>query len=73
MSKPPTSKAPESKRAARPRYTLDQLPAESDHTYPLPPDERDWVDAPAVGREILWPNALGHPSFVRAFISPVRP
>lgn len=39
--------------ADRVRYTLDELLAESDYSQPLPPEEREWVDAPAVGRE--WP------------------
>lgn len=41
--------------ADRVRYTLDELLAEADASgqYPLPPEEREWVDAPAVGRE--WP------------------
>jgi antitoxin ChpS len=43
----------EIKVAPRPRYTLDQLLDESAHTYPLPPEEREWVDAPPVGREII--------------------
>jgi antitoxin ChpS len=39
----------------RPRYTLDQLlaEAESSGAYPLPPEEREWIDAPAVGRELI--------------------
>lgn len=39
----------------RPRYTLDELLAgtEASGAYPLPPEEREWVDAPAVGRELL--------------------
>ncbi|EOD2582347.1 MAG: hypothetical protein PHS77_08230 [Gallionellaceae bacterium] len=39
----------------RPRYTLDELLAEAKESgqYPLPPEQREWVDAPAVGRE--WP------------------
>jgi len=28
--------------------------AEASGAYPLPPEEREWVDAPPVGRE--WPN-----------------
>ena len=40
---------------SRPRYTLDELLAESDYSQPLPPEEREWVDAPAVGREVLPP------------------
>jgi antitoxin ChpS len=37
----------------RPRYTLEELLAASDYSQPLPPEEREWVDAPAVGRELL--------------------
>ena len=41
--------------ADRVRYTLDELLAEAEASgqYPLPPEQREWVDAPAVGRE--WP------------------
>ena len=38
---------------ARPRYTLAELLAASDYGEPTPPEEREWVDAPAVGRELL--------------------
>ncbi|EIW8495246.1 hypothetical protein ACNDVF_004985 [Escherichia coli] len=34
------------------RYTLDELLARSEGAYPLPPEEREWVDAPTIGREI---------------------
>lgn len=39
----------------RVRYTLAELlaDAEASGAYPLPPEEREWVDAPAVGRELL--------------------
>lgn len=39
----------------RPRYTLDELLAETETSgaYPLPPEKRKWVDTPAVGRELL--------------------
>jgi antitoxin ChpS len=37
----------------RPRYTMAELLAVSDYTQPQPPDEREWVDAPAAGREPL--------------------
>ena len=39
------------------RHTLDELLAESKASgqYPLPPEQREWVDAPAVGREVLTP------------------
>jgi antitoxin ChpS len=35
----------------RPRYTLVELLAASDYSQPQPPEEREWVDAPAAGRE----------------------
>lgn len=37
----------------RPRYTLAELLAASDYSQPQPPAEREWVDAPAVGGELL--------------------
>ena len=37
----------------RPRYTLAELLAASDYSQPQAPGEREWVDAPAVGREPL--------------------
>lgn len=37
----------------RPRYTMAELLAASDYSQPQPASEREWVDAPAVGREIL--------------------
>ena len=37
----------------RPRYTLDELLATSDLSEPLSPEEREWLDAPAVGKEIM--------------------
>jgi antitoxin ChpS len=37
----------------RPRYSLEELLAASDYSEPQSPDEREWVDAPAVGRELL--------------------
>ncbi len=39
--------------ATRPRYTMAELLAASDYSQPQPPEEREWVDAPAVGRELL--------------------
>ena len=38
---------------ARPRYTMAELLAASDYSQPQPPEEREWVDAPAVGDELL--------------------
>lgn len=37
----------------RPRYTLAELLAVSDYSEPQPQEEREWVDAPAVGEELL--------------------
>ena len=37
----------------RPRYTMADLLAASDYSQPQPPEEREWVDAPAAGREPL--------------------
>ena len=37
----------------RRRYTLAELLAASDYSEPQGPEEREWVDAPAVGRELL--------------------
>jgi len=39
--------------SSRPRYTMEELLAESDYSQPQPPEEREWVDAPAVGRELI--------------------
>jgi antitoxin ChpS len=36
----------------RPRYSLAELLAASDYAEPRTPDEREWIDAPPVGREI---------------------
>jgi antitoxin ChpS len=35
----------------RPRYTMAELLAVSDYSQAQPPEEREWVDAPAVGDE----------------------
>jgi antitoxin ChpS len=35
------------------RYTLDELLAASDFSQPQPPEEREWIDAPAAGGELL--------------------
>ena len=37
----------------RPRYTMAELLAASDYSQPQPPEEREWVDVPAVGRELI--------------------
>ena len=37
----------------RPRYTLAELLAASDYSQPQPAEQREWVDAPAIGRELI--------------------
>lgn len=37
----------------RPRYTLAELLAASDYSQPQPAEEREWIDAPAAGRELI--------------------
>lgn len=39
--------------ATRPRYTMAALLAASDYSEPQPADEREWIDAPAMGEELL--------------------
>lgn len=36
----------------RPRYTLQELLAQCDPSFPLEDEEREWIDAPAVGNEL---------------------
>jgi antitoxin ChpS len=38
---------------ARPRYTMAELLAASDYSQPQPPEEREWINAPAVGGELI--------------------
>ena len=37
----------------QPRYTMAELLAASDYSQPQTAEEREWVDAPAVGRELI--------------------
>lgn len=37
----------------RPRYTLAELLAASDYSQPQPAEEREWLDAPAAGGELI--------------------
>ncbi len=37
----------------KPRYTLAELLTNSDYSAPLSEAEREWIDAPAVGNELL--------------------
>ena len=52
------------------RRTLDELLAEAEASgqYPLPPEQREWVDAPAVGRELL-PEDLQTVEALAAFLA----
>jgi antitoxin ChpS len=38
---------------ARPRYTLEELLAASDYSKPQAAEDREWIDAPPVGRELI--------------------
>ena len=35
------------------RYTLDELLAASDYSQPMSQEDREWIDAPPVGRELI--------------------
>jgi antitoxin ChpS len=37
----------------RPRYTLTELLAASDYSQALSPEDQEWLDAPAIGKEIM--------------------
>ena len=37
----------------RPHYTLSELLADSDYSDPLMPEEREWIDSPPTGKELL--------------------
>jgi hypothetical protein len=52
------------------RRTLDELLAEAEAAgqHPLPPEQREWVDAPAVGRELL-PEDLQTAEAIAAFLA----
>lgn len=56
--------------ADRVRYTLDELLAEAEASgqCPSPPEQREWVDAPAVGRELL-PEDLQTAEAIAAFLA----
>lgn len=43
----------ETAKPVRPRYTLDELLAQEDYSQPLSAEEREWIDAPPVGRELI--------------------
>jgi antitoxin ChpS len=37
----------------KPSYTLDELLAASDYSQPMSAEDREWIDAPPIGRELL--------------------
>jgi antitoxin ChpS len=37
----------------KPRYTLEELLASSDFSQPLTQEDREWLDAPPVGGEVI--------------------
>lgn len=37
----------------RPRYTMAELLAASDYSEGVMPEDREWLDAPALGKELL--------------------
>jgi uncharacterized protein len=37
----------------KPRYTLSELLAKCDYSEPMSPEDREWIDAPPIGRELL--------------------
>ncbi len=40
-------------QARKLRYTVEELLAQCDPNAPITEEEREWLDAPAVGREII--------------------
>ncbi len=40
-------------RPQRKRYTVEELLSQCDFTIPLNAEDREWIDTPAVGRELL--------------------
>jgi antitoxin ChpS len=40
-------------RKPRPKYTLDDLLAQCDPNAPLNEEDREWLDSPPVGRELI--------------------
>jgi antitoxin ChpS len=41
------------KAQKRPKYTVDELLAGSDYSYPMSAEDREWVDSLPVGRELI--------------------
>lgn len=46
-------KSPSSAASEPHRYTMDELLSASDYSQPQPDEEREWVDAPAIGGELI--------------------
>ncbi len=40
-------------KSTRPHYTAEELLAQCDPSAPISDEEREWLDAPPVGREII--------------------
>ena len=40
-------------KSSRPRYTLEELLAQCDPSVAISDEEREWLDTPAVGRELI--------------------
>jgi hypothetical protein len=55
---------------AKPRHTLAELLARSDYSRPQPPEEREWIDVPAVGGNCSQP--LSSDRFTVPLVSHLR-
>ena len=40
-------------KIGRPNYSLAELLAQCDYSLPMDEEEREWIDAPRVGRELI--------------------
>jgi antitoxin ChpS len=40
-------------RRRRPKYTAEELLAQCDFSIPMSDEDREWIDAPRVGRELI--------------------
>ncbi len=40
-------------KPSRPRYTLEELLAQSDPNAPMSDEDREWLNSPPVGRELI--------------------
>lgn len=53
MQTNPEDPHPPAEPKPKPRYTMAELLAASDYSEPRTEEEREWLDAPPVGRELL--------------------